>query len=885
MATSSSLIKTMLHRSLAEGVYRDIVTRSANYYYYLGKTLTWDDETNPELPLDTYDYERAARSDIITMKQIRASDVSFVVDRINWEANAVYDMYDDRYGDEVIGLDIIDGGTGYTSLPTITLTGGGGTGASFSPIVFDGQIIGIDDLDYGYGYTSKPTVTVTGGGGTGAVLEAVVNVAPSGSQKLEECNYYVVTDEFNVYKCLDNNNGAKSTEQPIGSSVEPITTADGYIWKYMYNVPINLRNKFLTESHMPVVSALTNQFYSGGTLDTIVINNKGSGYTFANISVVGDGYLEADPTYLTSVAISNGGTGYSSPVIAFGDPFDETSQFLSNSSMFRGQKIFTADGDFYECTAPGTLSAVAPTHRFGTVANGTASLKYIGTRVSGTPVVNSDGELESVTLNGSVREVTMVDGGSGYTSAPSVNFSGGGGTGAAGVAKLGTNGQVLYVTVTNPGNFDYTSNPTVTFGEEWEANTAYTLGEQVFNGDFIYTCTSAGTSSNASDAAGPVHTTGAVTEGTVEWTYAGERATGSVIRRFGAGYSAAPTITISEATGSGAAASFLTSKSEARLLPIIEDGQIISVITVEGGIGYSAATITVSGDGTGSSLSPDLSIGNINSLQANNEILVTAGQINAIKVISGGYGYGTAPITIEGDGTGATAEATIDGASGKITKITMTNTGENYTFANIVIGGNGKGAKLRAIIGPEGGHGKNSPEELFARTLMFYSNVSTDLNQGVSVNNDYRQIGIIKNPKEYGDNVRFTGIIGSGCYLIEGVIDTNNFAADDDITLTRTYDGFYDTDGVTLKEYKRLYRIVTVSSDSALIQSLDNDEPQINDTFSKVVESGTPPTFTAVSVTLPTVDKYSGQMMFIDNKAGFTPSEDETVTLRTVLTF
>jgi hypothetical protein len=885
MATSSSLIKTMLHRSLAEGVYRDIVTRSANYYYYLGKTLTWDDETNPELPLDTYDYERDARADIITMKQIRASDVSFVVERINWEEDTVYDMYDDRYGDEVIGIDVINGGTGYTSLPTITLTGGGGTGASFSPVVFDGQIIGIDVLATGSGYTSAPTVTVTGGGGTGAVLEAVVNIAPSGSQKLEDCNFYVVTDEFNVYKCLDNNNGAKSTDQPIGSSVEPIATADGYIWKYMYNVPINLRNKFLTDNKMPVVSALTNQFYSGGTLDTIIINQKGSGYTFANISVVGDGYLEADPTYLTSVSISDGGSGYSSPTISFGDPFDETSQFLASSSMFRGQKIFTTDGDFYECTAPGTLSSTAPTHRFGEVINGTASLKYIGTRVSGTPVVNSDGEIESITLDGAVREVTIVNAGSGYTSAPSVNFSGGGGTGATGVAKLGDLGQVLYVTVTNPGNFDYTSNPSVVLGEEWEAGTAYALGEQVFNGDFLYTCTSAGTSSNASDASGPVHTTGAVTEGTVEWTYAGEHATGTVIRRFGAGYSAAPTISIAEVGGSGVQAAFLTTKSEARLLPIIENGQIISIITVDGGIGYSSATLTVSGDGSNASLAADLSIGNINSLQANNEILVTAGQINAIKVVSGGYGYGSAPITIEGDGTGATAEAVIDGASGKITKINMTNTGENYTFANIVIDGNGKGATARAIIGPEGGHGKNSPEELFARTLMFYSNVSTDLNQGVEVNNDYRQIGIIKNPKAYGDNVRFTSIIGSGCYLIESSIDTNNFDPDDDITITRTYDGFFESDGVTLKEYARRYRIVSVGTSFALVQSLDNDEPQINDTFSKVVESGTPPTFTAVSVTLPTVDKYSGQMMFIDNKAGFTPSEDETVTLRTVLTF
>jgi hypothetical protein len=39
------------------------------------------------------------------------------------------------------------------------------------------------------------------------------------------------------------------------------------------------------------------------------------------------------------------------------------------------------------------------------------------------------------------------------------------------------------------------------------------------------------------------------------------------------------------------------------------------------------------------------------------------------------------------------------------------------------------------------------------------------------------------------------------------------------------------------------------------------------------------------TVGYPNVDKYSGQMMFIDNKGGFTPSGAETVTLRTVIKF
>ncbi|MGD9691869.1 MAG: DUF2589 domain-containing protein [Phycisphaerales bacterium] len=52
-------------------------------------------------------------------------------------------------------------------------------------------------------------------------------------------------------------------------------------------------------------------------------------------------------------------------------------------------------------------------------------------------------------------------GGSGYTSAPTVGFSGGGGTGAAATAIV-TNGAVTAITLDNAGS-GYTSAPTVTF--------------------------------------------------------------------------------------------------------------------------------------------------------------------------------------------------------------------------------------------------------------------------------------------------------------------------------------------------------------------------------------------------------------------------------------
>ena len=60
-----------------------------------------------------------------------------------------------------------------------------------------------------------------------------------------------------------------------------------------------------------------------------------------------------------------------------------------------------------------------------------------------------------------VASVNVGSGGSGYTTAPTVAFSGGGGTGAAGFATI-ENGVVSGVTITSPGS-GYTSTPTVTF--------------------------------------------------------------------------------------------------------------------------------------------------------------------------------------------------------------------------------------------------------------------------------------------------------------------------------------------------------------------------------------------------------------------------------------
>jgi hypothetical protein len=69
---------------------------------------------------------------------------------------------------------ITAGGTGYTTAPTVALTGGGGTGATAVATVAAGVVTGVTVTNPGSGYTSVPTVAFTGAG-TGATAVAAVD--------------------------------------------------------------------------------------------------------------------------------------------------------------------------------------------------------------------------------------------------------------------------------------------------------------------------------------------------------------------------------------------------------------------------------------------------------------------------------------------------------------------------------------------------------------------------------------------------------------------------------------------------------------------------------------------------------------------------------------
>lgn len=130
-------------------------------------------------------------------------------------------------------------------------------------------------------------------------------VAFSGAKTLEDSIYYVLTDEYNIYKCLYNAEAAPSVVKPTGTAVAAFQTEDRYVWKFMYTVPTYLRNKFLSTMQMPVVVAAQNAYYSDGKIDKFTILVKGSGYK-ANRTLVG--------------TVSSGGTDYRK-LFGFGTKF------------------------------------------------------------------------------------------------------------------------------------------------------------------------------------------------------------------------------------------------------------------------------------------------------------------------------------------------------------------------------------------------------------------------------------------------------------------------------------------------------------------------------------------------------------------------------------
>jgi hypothetical protein len=163
------------------------------------------------------------------------------------------------------------------------------------------------------------------------------------------------------------------------------------------------------------------------------------------------------------------------------------------------------------------------------------------------------------------------------------------------------------------------------------------------------------------------------------------------------------------------------------------------------------------------------------------------GRITSFVITNGGSGYGTTSampsFDIRGNGTLAFGDsanqylvAIIDSSAGTITGIHSRNTGttlnylDSYDFADITIttdGVGGDSATARAVVGPTPGFGKDARKDLKSTALMFRSKI-LDNDEDFILSQDFRQVGLIKNPiagDSSGDFSSLTGLVSRNIKL------------------------------------------------------------------------------------------------------------------------
>ena len=90
------------------------------------------------------------------------------------EKNTFYQAIQSVDFQAVASVTVSNQGSGYTSAPIVSFSGGGGSGATATATVSAGKVTGVTMTSGGSGYTSAPTVSFSGGGGASARGTAVI---------------------------------------------------------------------------------------------------------------------------------------------------------------------------------------------------------------------------------------------------------------------------------------------------------------------------------------------------------------------------------------------------------------------------------------------------------------------------------------------------------------------------------------------------------------------------------------------------------------------------------------------------------------------------------------------------------------------------------------
>lgn len=288
-------------------------------------------------------------------------------------------------------------------------------------------------------------------------------------------------------------------------------------------------------------------------------------------------------------------------------------------------------------------------------------------------------------------------------------------------------------------------------------------------------------------------------------------------------------------------------------------------------------------------------------------------------------------------------------ASGEVTAAEITTRGRNYTFATVDLAPGAtyytSVANLRAgtpsstlpssgytapsieiVIPPQNGHGSNISKELGAKRVMLntrliYGNRSTaaDKTTDFYVDQDFRRIGVLKDPQDATGSAALTSDTASGTFaaIIDTSTGTGIFAKDEIISQAYTVTRGTDTINVVAKGRVVDYYEYNSSGNLAILRYTQSpNDPELRDAdgslhpfYTAASGGGTVNNITGAGSSAdrpinrssqgtiqqqgtfvnglcePEFDKYSGDVIYVENRRVITRAADQIEDVKLVIEF
>ena len=284
------------------------------------------------------------------------------------------------------------------------------------------------------------------------------------------------------------------------------------------------------------------------------------------------------------------------------------------------------------------------------------------------------------------------------------------------------------------------------------------------------------------------------------------------------------------------------------------------------------------------------------------------GALDTILVVAGGSSFNTSSgttisaIPIRGDGSSGIASVVI--SSGAIASATVTTAGTGYTFAYIrdadIIaatnaGGAGSGSNLNVIIPPKGGHGANAIKELGGFYVMLNKSlVGVEGTSDIGVGNDFRRIGLLRDPTNFGTTTVASATTRRQIYATIFSSVSGTFTPDEEINQASTgavakVIEFDSTNKILYYYQTRFPDVGTDTNGNLTALSGANAITGQSSSASATPNTGSSATVNGVTFVSgyanPELAYDSGDIIYVEERSPITRASDQTENVKLIIEF